>query len=386
MMKLIPDAILKETYNLVLKAEEFKGLSGTEKREWALSALLDNVDIPLLPKWAEKLIFGWGIDRIVEMLNWLTGYLFGKIKGFLPQDIAGKISADTIIKVIDAPISVLAEVDSALYGDKTPQGTKEGFTAANAVAITPDVVADRLKELCKKYGIEEAEKAGQKSPVIEIPQQETTTAETPAAEPPAIRPETEWWQKAISFTLKYEGGMNFTVAADGSYVMKEASKNDPGGPTNMGILMSTLAAAIGQGVIPNIKLHELTKNQAMLIYKKNYWDRYGWGEVSWPSCAVCFDSCVHHGGFAKIPQLAANDLGYKDQVVKVDGKFGPVTYAAVKKLAAGKPEEFAQALVNRRWWYMRDVISRNPALEYARNGFANRVNALADLCGLKRPA
>jgi lysozyme family protein len=240
------------------------------------------------------------------------------------------------------------------------------------------VAADRLKELYKQYGIEEAAK---ESPVVEIPQQETT-----AAELPVIRSETEWWRKAISFTLKYEGGMNFDVAADGSYVMKEASKNDPGGPTNMGILMSTLAAAIGQGVILDIKLHALTKEQAMLIYKKNYWDRYGWGEVNWPACAVCFDSCVHHGGFAKILQTAANDLGYKDQIVTVDGKFGPVTYAAVKKLSEDKPDEFAQALVNRRWWYMQDTISRNPALEYARNGFANRVNALADLCGLKRPA
>ena len=383
-MKLIPYAILKETYNLVLKAEEFKDLSGAEKKEWVCTALLNNFDIPLVPKWAEKILFGWISDLVVEKLNWLTGYLFGKIKGFLPQDIADKISTDTIIKVIEAPISVLAEVDSKLYGDKTPQGTEAETTATKAVSITQDVVDARLKELYKKYGIEEPVK---ESPVIEIPQQETTTTEPPVAEPPAIRPETEWWRKAISFTLKYEGGMNFTVASDGSYVMKEASKNDPGGPTNMGILMSTLAAAIGQGIIPkNTRLHELTKDQAMLIYKKNYWDRYGWSDVNWPACAVCFDSCVHHGGFAKILQLAANELGYKDQTVTVDGKFGPVTYAAAKKLSRDKPDDFAQALVNRRWWYMRDTIDRNPKLEYARKGFASRVNALADLCGLKHPA
>jgi lysozyme family protein len=377
-MKLIPDSILKETYNLVLKAEEYKGLSGAEKKEWVKSHLLDNVDIPMLPKWVESIIFGWAADLVVEKLNWLTGYLFGKIKGFLPEDIAEKISADTLIKVIEAPISVLAEVDSALYGDKTPQGIEEVATAPNAVPITQDVVVDRLKELYKKYGIEEATV---ESPVIEIPQQETT-----AVELPVIRPETEWWQKAISFTLKYEGGMNFNVAADGSYVMKAESKSDPGGPTNMGILLSTLATAIGQGVIPDTKLHALTKDQAVLIYKKNYWDRYGWGEVNWPSCAICFDSCVHHGGFAKILQLAANDLGYKEQTVVVDGKFGPVTYAAAKKLSHEKPDEFAQALVDRRWWYMQDTIAKNSALAYAKTGFANRANALADLCGLKHPA
>jgi lysozyme family protein len=380
-MKLIPDAVLKETYSLVLKAEEFKDLSGAERKEWVRSCLLENFDIPMVPQWTEKIIYGWAADLIVEKLNWLTGYLFGKIKGFLPEDIAHEISADSLIKVIEAPISVLAAVDSKLYGDKTPQGEAVEAAAVAAMAVTPDVVTDRLKELCAKYGIEEAAK---ESPVIsqaiEIPQQETT-----AVEPPVIRPENDW-QKAISFTLKYEGGMNFTVAADGSYVMKEASKTDPGGPTNMGILMGTLATAIGQGVIPDTKLHKLTKDQAMLIYKKNYWDRYGWGDVNWPSCAVCFDSCVHHGGFAKILQLAVNDLGYKEQTVTVDGKFGPVTYAAAKKLSHDKPAEFAQALVNRRWWYMQDTISRNPALEYARKGFGTRANALADLCGLKRPA
>jgi lysozyme family protein len=77
------------------------------------------------------------------------------------------------------------------------------------------------------------------------------------------------WERSISFTLGKEGGMNFTVQPDGSYKMKPASASDPGGPTNIGITLPTLAAAISSGVVPaNTKLHTMTKEQAKAIYKK----------------------------------------------------------------------------------------------------------------------
>jgi lysozyme family protein len=154
----------------------------------------------------------------------------------------------------------------------------------------------------------------------------------------------------------------------------------------MGITIPTLTAAIADGTIPNVKLHELTKELAKAVYKKKFWDRYGWGELPWPVCACCLDACIHHGGFAYILQNAVTAMGYREKTVKIDGKFGPITYGAIKAMAALDPRELSRQLCRYRWAYMQDVVAKNKNLAYALNGFKNRANALADLCGVARPA
>jgi lysozyme family protein len=338
--------------DLVLQAEALKDMTGPEKTKWVVDHALPYIDIPFVPEWAERMAVEKIVGLIVEKLNWLTGYLFGKILGFLPEEIAARLDKTKLAAVIDAPLPVVA--------------------AAGKGAAQTESVDARLQELYDKYGIVAEPQ--------EIPQQETVHVETPEAAPTIAT-----WDTSISFSLQYEGGMNFTVNSDGTYKMKAASATDPGGPTNMGITLPTLANAIRQGVIPSTALHQLTKEQAQRIYKVNFWDKYGWGDLPWPVCACCLDSCIHHGGFAYILQRSVVSMGYNEKVVKIDGKFGPITYGAVKAMAAKDPKELARQICRHRWNYMQDVVAKNKALAYALNGFRNRVVALADLCDVPSP-
>lgn len=174
--------------------------------------------------------------------------------------------------------------------------------------------------------------------------------------------EKEKFKLSIDFTLRWEGGCNFYVI-NGKPVIKGKAKNDAGGLTAYGITIPTLKAAFKAGIITHNDICRLTPDEAKEIYRKNFWDKYGWGLLEWPVCLCCFDCCVNHGGFASILQRAVIECGQK---VIVDGKFGPQTFAALKAcdpfILAGAIYRFSIALTSfaqkKRGGYAPRVISR----------------------------
>ncbi len=111
------------------------------------------------------------------------------------------------------------------------------------------------------------------------------------------------FDKALAFVLKHEGG----------YVN---DPRDPGGETNFGICKASY---------PSVDIKALTRDAAAAIYRRDYWDRAGCGNLP-PGVAVLhFDTAVNQGpgAAAKFLQLAAG--------VEADGKIGPKTLAAVQR-------------------------------------------------------
>ena len=53
--------------------------------------------------------------------------------------------------------------------------------------------------------------------------------------------EKEKFERSINFSLKWEGGRNFNIV-DGKPLVKGTAKNDLGGATAYGIIISTLKA------------------------------------------------------------------------------------------------------------------------------------------------
>jgi lysozyme family protein len=100
------------------------------------------------------------------------------------------------------------------------------------------------------------------------------------------------FEKSIAFVLKWEGG----------YV------NDPsdrGGETRYGI---------SKRVYPDLDIKNLTKEQAVEIYRKDYWERSGADKMTWPICLVHFDTAVNCGvGKATVLRAKAND--WKDYLI-----------------------------------------------------------------------
>ena len=155
------------------------------------------------------------------------------------------------------------------------------------------------------------------------------------------------WFDSIEFVLKHEGGL-------------VDHKDDPGGLTNRGI---------SKRAYPDLDIRNLTEEEAMQIYYKDYWLRYRIDELPPAIRKIVFDGCVNMGrGMIKVLQRTVNRKG---GTLKVDGRIGRNTLGQTKKY---KPE------VNRikayRIRYYVDLIRRNPKLESFYFGWFNRTVAI----------
>ena len=183
------------------------------------------------------------------------------------------------------------------------------------------------------------------------------------------------FDRSMDFSLKWEGGQNFTVV-NGKPVIKGAAKADLGGATAYGITWQTLKSAHKAGIVAHDDICKLTVDEAKAIYRKNFWDRYGWEQLEWPVCLCCLDCCINHGGFASILQRAAIDCG---QSVVVDGKFGPKTFAALK---ACEPQKLARAIYSQRKKYYEKIVARNPSQKVFMKGWMRRADEMAKEAGV----
>ena len=187
--------------------------------------------------------------------------------------------------------------------------------------------------------------------------------------------EQEKFDKSIAFSLKQEGGRNFNIV-NGKPVIKGNARADLGGATAYGITWSTLKAAHKVGIVPHDDICRLTVDEAKLIYRKNFWDKYGWEQLEWPVCLCCLDCCINHGGFASILQRAVIDCG---QSVVIDGKFGPKTFAALK---ACSPITLAKAIYIQRKKYYEKIVARTPSQKVHLKGWLRRADEMARESGV----
>ena len=113
--------------------------------------------------------------------------------------------------------------------------------------------------------------------------------------------------------------------------------NDPGGPTNMGIIQDTLDAARVKYPELGLPLYVkyLTKAQAREIYRLEYWNEIRGDELPLYLAQAVFDACVNTR-MAKVVKWLQYTVG-----VTPDGNIGPKTIAAAKKVNPKKAlEEF----------------------------------------------
>jgi lysozyme family protein len=110
------------------------------------------------------------------------------------------------------------------------------------------------------------------------------------------------FDSAVEFVLSHEGGLVNDV-------------HDPGGLTRYGI---------SQRAYPDLDIRNLTKDDAMQIYRTDYWDRCRCDELPAGLAILLFDSAVNQGPTAAIRML--------QQALRVsaDGVIGPVTLAAAQ--------------------------------------------------------
>lgn len=161
------------------------------------------------------------------------------------------------------------------------------------------------------------------------------------------------WHAAADFVLKEEGG--YTV-----------DPNDHGGETNFGISKSSY---------PNVDIKNLTKEKALDIYSKDFWQACKCDELPTPLAIAVFDAAVNQGQktAVKMLQMALN--------VTVDGIIGDVTIGAAFK--AG-PKIVRQFLAQRMVRYIRIIMKDQTQQVFAEN-WSSRLMRLAELTLRSQP-
>ena len=315
--------------------KNLKGKTGAEKRAAVVAKVDEMLVLPWWLEWADGPLIGWMVDSVCEKLNWLTDWDFEKVESTPKR-------TEELVAVMELPLTEVM--------------------AAGKEAKSLD---ERLAELAKQYGI-----------TPETPDLSETETPSPVTLPEKKNAPKDDFKMAISFSLKWEGGKNFDVV-NGKPVLKSWAKDDKGGPTAFGITVPTLKYAQASGVVRHADIAKLTRDEAEAIYRRNFWDRYGWGKLRWPVSLCCLDVSINHGGFAWILQRACNDLGAN---LTLDGKFGPRTFEALKALA---PKTLAAEIVKQRKIYCEKIVARDPRQKAHWTGWMNRLNDMARTAGVE---
>lgn len=100
---------------------------------------------------------------------------------------------------------------------------------------------------------------------------------------------TDYFDRCITFVLSQEGG----------YVN---DSRDAGGETNFGI---------SKKAYPSIDIKSLTRDEAIEIYRDDYWKTAGCDKMEWPLCLIVFDTAVNMG-VAKATAIKAKSLNWTD--------------------------------------------------------------------------
>lgn len=167
----------------------------------------------------------------------------------------------------------------------------------------------------------------------------------------------------------FDAAVAIVLAHEGGY---QAMPDDPGnwteGRIGAGALKGT-KYGISAAQYPALDIAALTAADATAIYRRDYWDRWGFAELP-PAIAVkLFDAAVNLGSEKAVRALqralraagysgAAGGAGAGKPLLADDGKLGAATIAAAASLA---PELVLPALREALAGQYRLIAERDPA-------------------------
>lgn len=176
------------------------------------------------------------------------------------------------------------------------------------------------------------------------------------------------WEKALNFTLAYEGGY-------------ANAPEDRGGETFRGISRRAWPNWDGWPVVDTVKSAHPTDFRAVLLrdedlkaravafYRANFWDPVHGEELPGKVAAAVFDMAAHSGARTAVRLLQAT-LG-----VTADGDAGPKTIQAAHERGEGGLEDYLAA----RAKFLHDIMDKSPDQKaWAMNWF-RRLFRLANL-------
>ncbi|MGS4944288.1 glycoside hydrolase family 108 protein [Meridianimarinicoccus sp. RP-17] len=205
--------------------------------------------------------------------------------------------------------------------------TENAAIQREGVESTRRIVADQTRETAKL--LEQVARAPQAT----------------ATPPPGPQKDARQFTRCVDLIFRHEGGFVDDPA-------------DPGGATNMGITIGTLAAVRGTPVSRE-DVENLTRDEARQIYRAHYWNALGCDSLPPGIDLVVFDFGVNAGvsRSAKLLQKLVH--------VEADGEVGPITVGAARAI---DPVHIVNAFSDARMDHYRSLST----WERFRNGWTRR--------------
>ncbi|MEG3640458.1 glycoside hydrolase family 108 protein [Magnetococcus sp. PR-3] len=150
------------------------------------------------------------------------------------------------------------------------------------------------------------------------------------------------FQKAVNLILAHEGG----------YVN---DPDDPGGETKFGI---------SKRAYPNVDIAALTREDAVALYHRDYWQPIHGDDLPPLLAMAVFDAAVNQG------VSRAAKLLQKSLRVTADGKIGPQTLAATKN---HPPLDLLADYMSRRAKHYHKLACKNPSQAKYIRGWLKRL-------------
>ena len=165
-------------------------------------------------------------------------------------------------------------------------------------------------------------------------------------------------EEEVSEMSTFERAMDFVLKWEGGYVNHPS---DPGGETNFGI---------AQKSHPDVDIKNLREDQAMDIYREEYWNEIQGDELPDAVAIAVMDYAVNSG--VKRASRALQNLVHAE----VDGQIGPLTIKQVQ-IAADHlgAKVVAQKVVMQRSDFLCGLLS-NPDMAVFMKGWMRRTHSL----------
>lgn len=133
----------------------------------------------------------------------------------------------------------------------------------------------------------------------------------------------EKFEKAVEFVLDHEGGL-------------VDSPEDSGGITNYGISLEFMKAyaidLTGEGIVDEQDIKNITKEQAVDIYRRYFWEKYSYNKIDNPVIATkALDMSVNIGPKLANTLLQSSYKHHVDHELVVDGIIGSKTLAVINQ-------------------------------------------------------
>lgn len=138
------------------------------------------------------------------------------------------------------------------------------------------------------------------------------------------------FDNAVELILKHEGG----------YV---DHPDDPGGETNYGI---------SKRAYPDLDIANLSKHDAAVIYKEDYWDRVCGDDLPYPLALLTFDAAVNSG-----VKRASKWLQYPVNASPIDGVVGPLTVESAHVAYGKSPHSVVVQTAHQRQQFVRSLLT-----------------------------